>query len=219
MDRLGYGCWLVLIPHTQDRRYTSRKREVERCVCFCCNGIGQRQNIQSSVHRCCMQKKDIKRIFNIIDNIAGNCKWEMDEELRAICREAVQTDYITFDDTGNVFYKQHFVTTLNNWEDNGAWKNRRLTGSKTLSSLVRFYSGMMHTLLRAGEIVLPDKQLVIMAAIENLDIVPSNPTLAAAIVVGYKWKDDDELEKLPREIRKLIKFYFVPETTRRDVKP
>ena len=165
-----------------------------------------------------MQKKDIKQVFNIIDNIAGGCKFVLDNSLREECIKEVQTDMITFDHSGNVYYKGHFVTTLNNWEDNGAWKNRRLTRSRTLSSLVKFYGQMLYTLLQAGEVVLPDKELVIMTAINNLEVVPRNPTLATAIIIGFKNKDDDELKKLPREIRKLLKFYYVPETTRRDVK-
>jgi hypothetical protein len=167
-----------------------------------------------------MEEQDLKCVYNLVSNIAGGNAWELDAGLRAECEQAINLNKIEFDQLGNMNYDGHFVSTIRNFEDDAMWRNHKVKASSIVTSVVKYYTRLLTTMLQEKLIIIPDKELILMTAIAHLDSPPENPTrLAEAIVVAFKNKDDEELETLPREIRKLLKFYYVPETTRRDAKP
>lgn len=167
-----------------------------------------------------MDEQNLKCVYNLVDNIASGGAWEMDAGLKAECEQAINLNKIELDQAGNMSYDGHFVSTIRNIDDDAMWKNHKVTTSSVVTSVIKYYSRLLTTMIQEKLVTIPDKELILMTAIAHLDFPPKNPhKLAEAIVVGFKNKDDDELESLPREIRKLLKFYYVSETTRRDAKP
>jgi hypothetical protein len=165
-----------------------------------------------------MDEQKIDRVYNLISSIASGSKWEIEDSFREELTNELDFDAIFFDDNGNMFYGGHFVSTVRAIEDETLWKNRKIYRTNILKDMVKFYSRMLRTLLINREVRIPDRELIIMIGLKYLDVKPPNPMLSYAIVDPFKDKDDEELEKLPREIRKLLKFYFVPESTRRNAK-
>lgn len=165
-----------------------------------------------------MDKQKVDRVYTLIDAIAHGAKWQIEDSFRIEMTDELDMDSIYFDENGNLFYEGHFVSTVRAIEDESMWKNRKVYKTNILSDLTKFYAKMLRTLLINRELLIPDRELLIMVGIKYLKVYPSNPILSYAIVEPFKNKDDEELEKLPREIRKLLQFYYVPETTRRNAK-
>lgn len=207
------------LSQTNIWRYFISPREMERYLWASCHrNTSKNGSIQSTIYRCDVDKQKIDRVFNLIESIAGGGKWQIEDAFREELTNELDFDAIHFDEGGNLFYNGHFVSTVRAIEDETLWKNRKLYRTNILQDLTIFYARLLRTLLVSKEVAIPDRELIIMVGIKYLDVKPTNPVLSHAIVEPFKNKDDKELEKLPREIRKLLKFYYVPESTRRNAK-
>lgn len=165
-----------------------------------------------------MDKQKVDRVFNLMQNIACGSRFDIEDSYRQDLMSVIDLKKITFDEIGNMYYDGNFVNTLRNLDDLSMWKNQKVNKANVITELAAFYAQSLLTLFINKVIIIPDRELIICAAIELMEGRPNTPVISEAIVRPFKDKNDEELEKLPREIRKLIKFYYVPESTRRDAK-